>query len=637
MNTDNFLIEDRDLELARDICKFIDNTDTRNRAVANAVAANIAVKYFDAEQYQVDTVSGLHNIGVVLEDIDISDIYINNSYIDVRLFFDDDNLNIPKEHFDNNLLPAAYMFIKIASDISGAEVVGFALPENIDKSKQHDGFYLVDENSLLSFYDIESRLINVEDLYNVEEKEIFDYLDNKLENTGDFYRKLIASRDGRAKLAKAARAKYIFNFVSTPKADEITAETQEDNPENFDIGLDLAQDNDEFLLEENNETLDLVENNDNDSDIDVFDELNNDLEIEDNNEDEGLSFENTIETSDTIEDEPQEELEIIAESGEEPEVSNEITIPDAAAEEESNSEEDSVLENSFEFSTTATPSIETIEDTYEELLQEEVEENVQEPVQNEPAEQEQDSANSSEQQIEALFHNEDNEQTDSENMIQPQKPRGNGAIKLLASLAVLAIIGGAGYFGYSKFSSQTPAEDETETNLISDNPSPAEAVDESSNAAPIQEAMPVETVNTTEPKTSPNEGNAVSIPMIEQNLDASILVSNLKVDWEVPAGYASNTSAKRYLVKLGKIIQLNLKTELLLLSKPPLTNKIAVEIKYNNDSKKFETVGITTSSGEESVDQLIKQTVDKALAMNLNMNTNSFNKLQGNPVLVIRL
>ena len=104
-----------------------------------------------------------------------------------------------------------------------------------------------------------------------------------------------------------------------------------------------------------------------------------------------------------------------------------------------------------------------------------------------------------------------------------------------------------------------------------------------------------------------------------------------------PAGYASNTSAKRYLVKLGKIIQLNLKTELLLLNKPPLTNKIAVEIKYNDSSKKFETVGIVTSSGEELVDNLIKQTVDKALSMNLNMNTNSFSKLQGNPILIIHL
>ena len=149
--------------------------------------------------------------------------------------------------------------------------------------------------------------------------------------------------------------------------------------------------------------------------------------------------------------------------------------------------------------------------------------------------------------------------------------------------------------------------------------------------------MPIETVESTEPIATGNEGSATSIPTIEQNLDASILVSNLKIDWEVPAGYASNTSAKRYLVKLGKIIQLNLKTELLLLNKPPLTNKIAVEIKYNDSSKKFETVGIVTSSGEELVDNLIKQTVDKALSMNLNMNTNSFSKLQGNPILIIHL
>ena len=120
-------------------------------------------------------------------------------------------------------------------------------------------------------------------------------------------------------------------------------------------------------------------------------------------------------------------------------------------------------------------------------------------------------------------------------------------------------------------------------------------------------------------------------------MDASILVTNLKVDWEVSAGYASNTSAKRYLIKLGKIIQLNLKTELLLLNKPPISNKIAVEIRYNPSSRKFEAMGVTVSSGEQSVDNVIMQTVNKALAMNLSMNTDSFAKLQGNPVLIIHL
>ena len=78
MNTDNFLIEERDLELAQDICRLIPEEGIRNRAVANAVAANIAEKFFDKETYKVDSISGLHNIGAVLEDIDISDIYINN-------------------------------------------------------------------------------------------------------------------------------------------------------------------------------------------------------------------------------------------------------------------------------------------------------------------------------------------------------------------------------------------------------------------------------------------------------------------------------------------------------------------------------------------------------------------------------
>ena len=44
------------------------------------------------------------------------------------------------------------------------------------------------------------------------------------------------------------------------------------------------------------------------------------------------------------------------------------------------------------------------------------------------------------------------------------------------------------------------------------------------------------------------EGNSASVPAIERNLDSSVLISNLKIDWEVPAGYASNTAAKRYFV-----------------------------------------------------------------------------------------
>ena len=46
MNTDNFLIEESEIEFAQNVCKLISDASTRNRAVANAFGARIAEKFF---------------------------------------------------------------------------------------------------------------------------------------------------------------------------------------------------------------------------------------------------------------------------------------------------------------------------------------------------------------------------------------------------------------------------------------------------------------------------------------------------------------------------------------------------------------------------------------------------------------
>ena len=149
--------------------------------------------------------------------------------------------------------------------------------------------------------------------------------------------------------------------------------------------------------------------------------------------------------------------------------------------------------------------------------------------------------------------------------------------------------------------------------------------------------MPVETVENVTKDTSSNEGPAVSIPAIENNLDASVLASNLSVSWEVPAAYTNNNSARRYFAKIGKIIQMNLKAELLLLSKPPLNNKVVVEIEYNKTSGTYAVKGITVSSGEKVIDDAIINAVKNVLNMNLNIDTSSFGTISGNPMLIIKL
>ena len=666
MNTDNFLIEEREIEFAQNICKLISDANTRNRAVANAFGARIAEKFFDKNSYKVDNISGLHNIGQILDEFDISDIYINNSYIDVRLFFNEDELSVPKSHFDNNLLPVAYMFVRITPDLSNATVTGFIASENVDTTQDIGGYYPIKEEQLVSFYDIEPLLVTKEDSYAVEEADIFAFLDGKIEDRNAFVRELIASENGRLKFAKAVKAQYAFNFISF-REEENTSNEQE---------LDLP--NDDFAGIEEDDLLELDSNVQNDSLLDEPVNLDDSFDMLDTAPLEGvdeLSLEGEADLVADTDLETDTLSELGAEIGENDSLIAEDDNVSAVDELDiiDDTQSDNEEESGFEFSTVTTPSLDTMGDNLDDLLNEDnsldinneiVETKQEEEIQEQDTVQPQEEvvvdtegvldeepeqviqetnsvedviepteeATDNTEQIDTLFNSDEQDLADENaDFVPPKKQKSS--IKLLAIVGLLVVLGAVGYFGYNQFANQQPAEDDT--NLVTDSVETQQTAQQPAQSQ--EDAMPVETVENVAPKLATNEGTSESIPAIEQNLDASILVSNLKVDWEVPSGYASNTSAKRYLVKLGKIIQLNLKTELLLLNKPPISNKITVEIQYNSGTKKFEATGITQSSGEKTVDDLILQTVNKALAMNLSTNFDSFGKLQGNPVLIIHL
>ena len=562
-------------------------------------------------------------------------------------------MSIPAAHFKNNLLPTAYMFIKINADLSGATVIGFVNPENVKMMNSVDGYYHINEDDLESFYDIEPLIVTVEDSVEVSDKDIFAFIDNSLEDKNSFYAELLKSKEGRIKLAKAIKAQNIFKFVSIADNNNIEANEIEENIPDFGFGdspeISFESSGDlDLLSEENIDDLSL-ENpivDDLEPRIDTLDSIEEtsdliDLEEKDIEDFSVAAQDDVLETVDEDfsseinlqQDDSNEEIEIPNTLTDEENIED-ITIqedmPFASLDNEPSEEatEEVSSNTTFEYTTVASPSIDTSEDILEELTNQPEDNNIEAPISEE---------NGTGEQIEALFNN-DTEDVVNEDAatteetpglkVYPAKQKKSFLIPL-SILLVLIAAGALGYVGYTKFLASPPPSEDIINNETS-NP-------ESQATPKTEEAMPIESVEATTPQNTVNEAASETIPMIEQNLDASILVSNLKVEWEVPAAYTSNTSAKRYLTKLGKIIQLNLKTELLLLNKPPITNKIGVEIKYNRDSRKFEAVGITISSGENSVDALILQTVNKALAMNLSTNTDSFAKLQGNPVLIIHL
>ncbi len=747
MNNDSFLIEEFDLDIARDVCKLIKDPALRNKSVANVAAANFAKKYF--QDCEVDTESGLHNICQVLEDINISDIYIKDNYIDVRLYFNDNELFVPKSHFEQGILPVAYMFIKVSEDLSSGLVTGFVLPASVDTTNEVDGFYRVQEDDLISFYDVDSNLINKfdDELPDNIDSQIFDYLDNKLSDKTEFYKLLVESKDARLKLQNAAKAKIVFDFISVPSADvkqeepveEIT-EIEESEPmdlleepvetlesfdtldevesdfslseapveefggieevetleleasdnlsfeESDDISLDVHDDVEPFSLglqEEENETVEgtvaIEEDNSElteteeassalnfDFDTDsikmlgsgdyeeqpISDFATDDLQETSLNKDEDdeitigmvdsskLTFDDEQPTFEIDETPVLDEPEVISEETPELTISEEIVeedndpvkaldIIDEPIEEADESETEIENNNEFDFSTNVTPSLDTIEeeevtsDFSEDLL------NSLDAEENEETEEPSDETVESEntEEIDTLF----NPEEESQEVITNVKPKSKNV--LVPIVALVAILGVVGYYSYTKFMvSQSSVND-----MVDNTQNAIQPIEPTETTSPIEDAMPVETVENVKVELNTNEGNTVSIPAIEQNLDASITVSNLRVEFEIPAGYKTSKTAERYFTKMGKIVQLNLKTELLLLTKQPITNKIAVELEYNKGTQKFDVKGLVASSGEPTIDDLILRTVKNAMNINLNINMAIFGSVPGNPILVIKL
>lgn len=553
----NIIIEENDLALAQTLCASISDTENHNRAIANILGTAIASRYFDPDVYNIDIENSLCKIPKVNEEFNISDLYVNNTYVDVRVYFNEEEICVPKLHFDNGILPEAYMFIKLSTNLSEGTVTGFITPKNIDTDNpKNDSYYLKEEN-LNSIYDIESLFINKLDTAELSDDDVFSYLEDSLDygKKIEFIKTLISSVSSRRIFTRIANAQDILKKVSDYDTDSIN------------------------------------ENKKPDENIDSL-------------------FNST----------------------------------------EADSIEESFL-NDFDYKTEVTPSsselIEEVDNEFGNLIENE---NNEEPIQEEPTnteefesetkidttelETETEISEEENKEIGKLFADEENIRTldEEDNTPQIKKKSYSGLLTIL--ILAFALCGG-GYWWYSNNNTQTPADGE----VLNQVPAVANEDIQTGQNTSDTSAMPNETVNANiDTNINNNEaGASISIPEIEKNLDASVLVSNLKVDWEVPSSYVSNAYARRYLIKLGKIIQLNLKTELLLLSKPPISNKITVEIKYNPSRNRFEPLSIIDSSGEKTVDNTIMNTVDTVLKMNISTNFESFGKLQGNPVLIIHL
>ena len=754
------MLDTDNIELAQKTLCYIKNPENRSRAVANFVAAKLVYKYF--EDYNLDTKSGLHNVYQVLNNIDIADVYIDGNYIDVRVYFNEDELLVPKSHFDKNIQPVAYMFVKLDEDLSSATVSGFIVPDSINKETEVNGYYKIAEGDLVGFYDIESRFSQPElDDYDDEFVQlIFKYLDGSLTDTNAFYKTLIKSEEARLKLIDIAKAHSVFNFVSLadvpettetsepqlqleiPDVNDIKLEAQAPVEEDYSLEVSESDDEDLLLATEHENDIGLAEEDIKLQEVEPISLEPQESEVEEltvvdsvdlveaeplidtdeNNFDLDLSADNLSLEENTIADLDATE-EILLEQEAVEEVHLQSFEEDASIDIVNNSEDTSIIEISEalpdeslseEISTVdfeETTDVNLAQDEAEEInsvetfevinndnqLDEELDESMLMTADNgsneevieeykpqeiqvektevfESSEEENGSLNEQVYETETSEVNEDtlleeldnddnksvldyktestpslstveeNERNDNLDKLYEQEeiseedyPARKQGSKLLQFITIVAVLGAAGYFGYTKFfaNGTFPTLFNNETSAIDNN------VVENVNKEVVDEPMPVETVEDVKPvevvEEAPLVSSTTNVAAIEQNLNASISISDLAINWEVPASYVTNNTAKRYFTKIGKIIQLKLKSELLLQAKQPITDKIMVELEFNKNELKFKVKGVVASSGDTSIDAIISKTITEVLNFNLNTNMSVFSDMVGNPILVIKL
>ena len=149
-------VEDNDREEAKLLTKGLLNEAVRNRAYFNALGAELGLKYLALENISTSKTYNLHSVHKILEEFDISDIMLNNIHIDVRVVFDENQIFIPKSHFEYDILPDIYFVFLLAEDSSHVKFLGFFEPKLINKNNQNKDYYFIEKEKLTAPVNLKS-------------------------------------------------------------------------------------------------------------------------------------------------------------------------------------------------------------------------------------------------------------------------------------------------------------------------------------------------------------------------------------------------------------------------------------------------------------------------------------------------
>ena len=174
LDTLNLVIDEKVISYAKIYASLLKEEFQRKRAYASLVALYALVGEIEKTDNDVQKAMTLFRNPVLNEQYEISDFYVNNWHIDVRVIVDGDSFLVPKSHFDNDIQPDFYAVVKVNKSLTEATLLGFVDTAIVEKNAFDYHYNSISLKSLISYDDFLTKVNNTKvTAFSEEEHEFF--------------------------------------------------------------------------------------------------------------------------------------------------------------------------------------------------------------------------------------------------------------------------------------------------------------------------------------------------------------------------------------------------------------------------------------------------------------------------------
>ena len=157
---------------AESVAYLIKDELKRKLAFANTCCLFAFKNYIEKNKYKYEPVTNtnLFRVPIIAEKYGISDLYLGDIRVDVRVSLDEKTFPVPKSHIKNSLAADYYVVYKGTKNPLKCESVGYVQKENLVFESQDENYYYISVNILNPIEDFKEEI----NTYNKERKTFYE-------------------------------------------------------------------------------------------------------------------------------------------------------------------------------------------------------------------------------------------------------------------------------------------------------------------------------------------------------------------------------------------------------------------------------------------------------------------------------